>query len=180
MPQISARLPGSTGLPMGPPTAFTESPPGCTGRPMGGRTAFVSVGDDSLEKAPVDDRLADHLLGVAAEEHAEREDDRRAAFCLERLHHVHDPCVVAVLLRRLLAPARRAPVVDVAIRPVFQRERRIDHDEVELPEFVSAVHLVEEARVGERGPASITPSAMLWRTRFIFARPAVTGSYSWP
>ena len=90
--------------------------------------------DDALDVAALEQLPADGRLGVAAEEDAVRQDDRRLAGALERLQHVQQEGVVAVLLRRA-SELEAAVLVLQAVAPRLDRERRIHDGEVERPQL---------------------------------------------
>ena len=114
-------------------------------------------------------------LGVAAEQHAVRQDDRRLAGALERLEDVQQEGVVAVLLGRR-AELEAAVVVLQPVAPRLDRERRIHDGEVEGRELGA----LGELRAGDRVALAMSASSLPCRIMFILASAQVALSFSWP
>ena len=104
--------------------------------------------DDALDVATLDEVAADVGLGIAAKQHAVREDARAFAGALERAEDVQQVGVVALLAGRDAVVLEALPGVVLGIEagaPALVAEGRIGDDVVEGLERVA----VEEERAGE-------------------------------
>ena len=119
----------------------------------GGDTGAVEeVGgqaDDALEIAGADELLADHGLGIAAEEHAVGQDAGGFARALHRADDVEQVGVVALLGRRLAPGEALEGVIrrGEPVRPGLVGERRIGDDIVVGAELLAVLELGRGKRV---------------------------------
>ena len=96
--------------------------------------------DDALDVAALDEVAADGGLGIAAEQHAVREDARAFAGALERAEDVQQVGVVALLAGRDAVVLEALPGVVLGIEagaPALVAEGRIGDDVVEGLERVA-------------------------------------------
>ena len=150
------------------------------GRDAGAIEQVGGQADDPLEVALADQRAADVGFGVAAEEHAMRQDAGALAGALERAHDVQQVGVIAL-------PGRRHPEGFKAVVLIVERV------EAGAPAFVG------EGRIGDHVIEGLEPSSslkngdasvllppwikavgLLCRIMFMRARLAVETSFSWP
>ena len=90
------------------------------GRNAGAVKEIRGQADDALEVAGADELLADHGLGIAAEEHAMRQNAGAFAGALHRADDVQQVGVVALLSGRHAPGEALEAVVATAVRPVVQ------------------------------------------------------------
>ena len=125
--------------------------------------------------------LADGGLGIAAEEHAVRQDAGAFAGALERAQDVQQVGVVALLGRRRAVGWKRSIRVVVlgveAGAPALVAEGRIGDDVVEGLELPSPS---VKSGLASVLPCLISAVALSCRIMFMRARPAVAVSFSCP
>ena len=132
--------------------------------------------DDAFDVALAQEVAADVGLGVAAKQHAVRQDARALAIALERTHDVQQVGVVALLggrctvvLKAFVWVVRRVE----AGGPALVGERRIGDDVVEGLERIAFL----EQWIGQRVALFDLSRG---RIMFMRARPEVAPSFSWP
>jgi hypothetical protein len=104
------------------------------GRNAGAVEQVGRQADDALDQAALDQVLADHGLGIAAEQHAVRQDAGALAVALERPHDVQQVGIVALLGRRLAIGLEAVVFVlagNDAVAPTLVAERRVGHHKIE-------------------------------------------------
>lgn len=131
--------------------------------------------NNALDIALVNDGLTDRRLCIATEQNTVGQNNRRLTGAFQGLQNVQQPCEVAVLLGRSVTVAVKTAILFQAVRPILERKGRIGYGKVKsLQDFViGALFKV----VGRRKSIACL-NALLCRTRFILARPAVITSFS--
>ena len=86
--------------------------------------------DDTLDPVLLDNCLSDGGLGISSEQNTMRKDNGSFTVCLQCLKNMHEPSIVAILLRRCISVTLETAILFTSntIAPVLHGEWRICDD----------------------------------------------------